>query len=49
MHFFSAFTLNRFLARTKESWDVEIAQIPSLVVSKSTLPAKPKVVVLPGY
>lgn len=48
MHFFSAFTLNRFLGRAKESWDVEIAEIPSLVVSKATLPAKPKVVVLPG-
>ncbi len=48
MHFFSAFTLNRFLGRAKESWDVEIADIPSLVVSKATLPAKPKVVVLPG-
>jgi L-ascorbate metabolism protein UlaG (beta-lactamase superfamily) len=49
MHFFSAFTLNRFLARAKESWDVEIADIPSLVVSKATLPARPKVVVLPGH
>jgi L-ascorbate metabolism protein UlaG (beta-lactamase superfamily) len=48
MHFFSAFTLNRFLARAKESWDVEIAEIPSVVVSKATLPAKPKVMVLPG-
>jgi L-ascorbate metabolism protein UlaG (beta-lactamase superfamily) len=48
MHFFSAFTLERFLTRAKESWDVEIAQIPSLLVSKTTLPAKPKVVVLPG-
>ncbi len=48
MHFFSAFTLNRFLGRVKESWDVEIAEIPSLLVSKATLPAKPKVTVLPG-
>jgi L-ascorbate metabolism protein UlaG (beta-lactamase superfamily) len=48
MHFFSAFTLNRFLGRAKESWDVEIAEIPSLVVSKATLPVKPKVMVLPG-
>jgi L-ascorbate metabolism protein UlaG (beta-lactamase superfamily) len=48
MHFFSAFTLNRFLGRVKESWDVEIAEIPSLLVSKATLPAKPRVTVLPG-
>src|SRR5919197_1633903 len=48
MHFFSAFTLNRFLSRAKESWDVEIAEIPSVVLSKATLPAKPKVMVLQG-
>jgi L-ascorbate metabolism protein UlaG (beta-lactamase superfamily) len=48
MHYFSAFTLNRFLARAKEQWDTEISDIPSIVVSKTTLPAKPKVLVLPG-
>jgi L-ascorbate metabolism protein UlaG (beta-lactamase superfamily) len=48
MHYFSAFTLNRFLARAREQWDVEIAEVPSVVVSKSSLPAKPKVLVLPG-
>jgi L-ascorbate metabolism protein UlaG (beta-lactamase superfamily) len=48
MHYFSAFTLNRFLTRAKEQWDVEQSDIPSLLVSKTTLPAKPKVLVLPG-
>jgi L-ascorbate metabolism protein UlaG (beta-lactamase superfamily) len=48
MHYFSAYTLERFLARARQDWDVEIAEIPSLVVSKSTLPTKPKLVVLPG-
>jgi L-ascorbate metabolism protein UlaG (beta-lactamase superfamily) len=48
MHYFSAFTLERFLARVREHWEVEVADIPSLVLSKTTLPAKPKVVVLPG-
>jgi L-ascorbate metabolism protein UlaG (beta-lactamase superfamily) len=48
MHYFSAFTLNRFLSRAKEQWDVEHADTPSLLVSKTTLPAKPKVLVLPG-
>ena len=48
MHFFSAFTLNRFLERVREKFDVETAEIPSVVFSKATLPAKPKVLVLPG-
>jgi L-ascorbate metabolism protein UlaG (beta-lactamase superfamily) len=48
MHYFSAYTLDRFLARARQEWDVEIAEIPSLVVSKTSLPAKPKVLVLPG-
>ena len=49
MHYFSTFTLHRFLERAKQNWDVEIAEIPSMVVSKTSLPAKPKVTVLPGY
>ena len=49
MHFFSAYTLDRFLQRVRQDWDVEVAEIPSLVVSKSSLPAKPKVLVLPGH
>ena len=48
MHYFSAYTLNRFLSRAKEQWDVEFNDTPSLLLSKTTLPAKPKVVVLPG-
>ena len=49
MHYFSAFTLNRFLDRMRQEWEVEIAPVPSTVVSKTTLPAKPKVLVLPGH
>jgi L-ascorbate metabolism protein UlaG (beta-lactamase superfamily) len=49
MHYFSAFTLNRFLDRVRQEWDVEIASVPSTVVSKTTLPGKPKVLVLPGH
>ena len=48
MHYFSSYTLDRFLQRVRQEWDVEIAEIPSLVVSKTSLPAKPKVLVLPG-
>lgn len=49
MHYFSAFTLNRFLSRVRDKWDVEYAEVPSTVVSKTTLPKKPKVLVLPGH
>jgi L-ascorbate metabolism protein UlaG (beta-lactamase superfamily) len=49
MHYFSAYTLDRFLARVRQDWDVEIAEVPSVVVSKVSLPAKPKVLVLPGH
>jgi len=49
MHYFSAYTLNRFLDRVRQDWDVEIAPVPSVVVSKTTLPGKTKVLVLPGH
>jgi L-ascorbate metabolism protein UlaG (beta-lactamase superfamily) len=49
MHYFSAYTLDRFLQRVRQEWDVDVAEIPSLVVSKTSLPAKPKLVVLPGH
>jgi L-ascorbate metabolism protein UlaG (beta-lactamase superfamily) len=48
MHYFSAYTLDRFLARVRQDWDVEVADVPSVVLSKASLPAKPKVLVLPG-
>ena len=48
MHYFSTYTLHRFLERVRQSWTVEISEIPSLVVSKTSLPATPKVTVLPG-
>jgi L-ascorbate metabolism protein UlaG (beta-lactamase superfamily) len=49
MHYFSAFTLDRFLTRVRQDWEVEIAEVPSTLVSKTSLPAKPKVLVLPGH
>jgi L-ascorbate metabolism protein UlaG (beta-lactamase superfamily) len=48
MHYFSVFTLNRFLDRMRDKFDIEMNETPSIVLSKSTLPSKPKVVVLPG-
>ena len=49
MHYFSASTLDRFLDRARREWDVEIAEVPSVLVSKTSLPVKPKVLVLPGH
>jgi L-ascorbate metabolism protein UlaG (beta-lactamase superfamily) len=49
MHYFSSFTLNRFLDRMRQDFEVEKSPIPSVVISKTTLPLKPKVLVLPGY
>jgi L-ascorbate metabolism protein UlaG (beta-lactamase superfamily) len=49
MHYFGAYTLNRFLTRVKQDWDVEMGETPSLVLSKAILPAKSKVLVLPGH
>jgi L-ascorbate metabolism protein UlaG (beta-lactamase superfamily) len=48
MHYFSSYTLDRFLARVRRDWDVEVADVPSVVLSKASLPAKPKILVLPG-
>ena len=48
MHYFSSYTLDRFLARMRQEWEVEVAEVPSLVVSKSSLPEKQKILVLPG-
>jgi len=49
MHFFGGYTLDRFLDRARQLWPVETAEVPSMVVSKVTLPQSPKVVVLPGH
>jgi L-ascorbate metabolism protein UlaG (beta-lactamase superfamily) len=49
MHFFGWATLDRFLQRAAQQWPVERSEISSVVVSKTTLPASPKVLVLTGF
>jgi len=49
MHYFSPYSLNRFLDRARQMWAVEMSEIPSLVISKTSLPTAPKVMVLPGH
>lgn len=48
MHYFGASTLRRFLGHAGAIWPVEMAAAPAMLVSKMTLPAQPKIVVLPG-
>jgi L-ascorbate metabolism protein UlaG (beta-lactamase superfamily) len=49
MHYFSTFTLRRFLERVSRQYEIDYAEVPSFVVSKETLPTKPKFLVLPGH
>ena len=49
MHYFSTFTLRRFLERVSKQYEVEFAETPSFVASKATLPSKGKFLVLPGH
>jgi len=48
MHYFSEFTLDRFLERARQRWDVARSETPSMVISRPGLPSSPKVLVLPG-
>jgi L-ascorbate metabolism protein UlaG (beta-lactamase superfamily) len=48
MHYFGEVTLSRFLSKMDESFDVDMSRTASITVSAASLPAKPKVLVLPG-
>jgi len=49
MHYFSTYTLQRFLERAKDKFPAEFNDTPSVVISKTSLPATPKFLVLPGH
>lgn len=49
MHYFSEYTLERFLAQVGREWEVERSPVPSVVLSKAALPPKPRLLVLPGH
>jgi L-ascorbate metabolism protein UlaG (beta-lactamase superfamily) len=49
LHFFGPATLDRFLVRASERFEVTRSDSPSLVLSRETLPAGPRVVALPGH
>jgi L-ascorbate metabolism protein UlaG (beta-lactamase superfamily) len=49
MHYFSTYSLRRFVDKLGEkSIEVEFGESSSIVVSKTTLPTNPKLMVLPG-
>jgi L-ascorbate metabolism protein UlaG (beta-lactamase superfamily) len=48
MHYFNRGTLERFLDKARGRWPVEFSETASLTVSRGSLPASPKVLVLPG-
>ncbi len=48
MHIFGSSTLERFLELVGRSYEIERAEISTLVVSRASLPKKPKLIVLPG-
>src|SRR5690606_6823676 len=49
MHYFSSFTLNRFLSRIEDSFEVVRSEVPTTVISRATFPRSPQVLVLPGH
>ena len=48
MHYFNAFTLNRFLDRIRGEFPVEMADSAHIVLSRERLPGEAKILVLPG-
>jgi L-ascorbate metabolism protein UlaG (beta-lactamase superfamily) len=48
MHYFNAYTLNRFLDRVRGEFAVAMADGATIVISQATLPSEPTVLVLPG-
>ena len=48
MHYFSSYTLERFMTRVRGTFDIEESTLPTVIVSRPTLPAQQKILVLPG-
>ena len=48
MHYFGSSTLARFLSHVDDTHEVVHAEAPSVALSRATLPAGPRVLVLPG-
>ena len=48
MHYFGSSTLARFLTHVEATHEVAFAESPTVALSRATLPASPRVLVLPG-
>ncbi len=48
MHYFSSYTLSRFLDAAREHFEIKTSADRSVTVSRSSLPGKPQILVLPG-
>ncbi len=48
MHYFSSYTLNRFIERIAGTFDVKQHPVPTIVMSREKLPSPAQVLVLPG-
>ena len=48
MHYFSSFTLERFLTRIGGTFEIVHHVVPTIVLSRASLPARQQVLVLPG-
>jgi L-ascorbate metabolism protein UlaG (beta-lactamase superfamily) len=48
MHYFSSYTLERFLSRIRDTFEVVHQEVPTIVLSRAQLPTSPRVLVLPG-
>ncbi|MEO0671210.1 MAG: MBL fold metallo-hydrolase [Pseudomonadota bacterium] len=49
MHYFSTFTLERFLSTARADYKVTMNPSATIVLSKDRMPAKTEIVVLPGF
>jgi hypothetical protein len=48
MHIFTQATLDKFLTRIGSSHAVQHAEAPTVVLTRSALPAEPEIMVFPG-
>ena len=47
MHYFGSYTLNRFLDVARSKYEVAFSPTSSIEVSRTTLPSRPKMLILP--
>jgi L-ascorbate metabolism protein UlaG (beta-lactamase superfamily) len=48
MHYFSSYTLSRFLDAARPHFEIKTNAEPSILLSRTTLPPTPQILVLPG-